>query len=93
MSGSGGFDAGLMAQRFEPELIIADVTVANLDAGAMCRLVRRDDTLRDTKIVLTGPTSTQEEIHDLLVAGADDFVKKPFNIDRLMERVGELLER
>jgi DNA-binding response OmpR family regulator len=34
----------------------------------------------------------QEEINDLLKAGADEFVKKPFNIEKLIERVGELLE-
>jgi DNA-binding response OmpR family regulator len=28
----------------------------------------------------------------LLKAGADEFVKKPFNIEKLIERVGELLE-
>jgi CheY-like chemotaxis protein len=32
----------------------------------------------------------QDEINDLLKAGADDFVKKPFNIEKLIERIGEL---
>ena len=33
----------------------------------------------------------QDEINDLLNAGADEFVKKPFNIEKLIERIGELL--
>jgi len=33
----------------------------------------------------------QDEINDLLKSGADDFVKKPFNIEKIIERIGELL--
>ena len=33
----------------------------------------------------------QDEINELLKAGADEFVKKPFNIEKLIERIGELL--
>ena len=33
----------------------------------------------------------QDEVEELLKAGADVFVKKPFNIDKLIERVEELL--
>jgi DNA-binding response OmpR family regulator len=33
----------------------------------------------------------QDEVNDLLKSGADEFVKKPFNIEKLIERMGELL--
>ena len=32
-----------------------------------------------------------ESINDLLKSGANEFVKKPFNIEKLIERIGELL--
>ncbi len=34
----------------------------------------------------------QDKVGDLLEAGADDFVQKPFTVDRLIERVCDLLE-
>ena len=33
----------------------------------------------------------QDEINDLLKAGADEFIKKPFNIEKVIERIGQLL--
>jgi two-component system, OmpR family, response regulator len=43
------------------------------------------------KIIIVSGVVNQDEINDLLKSGADDFVKKPFNIEKLIERVGELL--
>jgi DNA-binding response OmpR family regulator len=44
------------------------------------------------KIIIVSGVVNQEEINDLLQAGADDFVKKPFNIEKLIERMAELLQ-
>ena len=33
----------------------------------------------------------RREINDLLKAGADEFIKKPFNIEKVIEKIGELL--
>jgi DNA-binding response OmpR family regulator len=43
------------------------------------------------KIIIVSGVVNQDEINDLLKAGADEFVKKPFNIEKLIERVCELL--
>ena len=43
------------------------------------------------KIVIVSGVVNQDEINELLKAGADEFVKKPFNIEKLIERLGELL--
>jgi DNA-binding response OmpR family regulator len=43
------------------------------------------------KIIIVSGVVNQEEINDLLKAGANDFVKKPFNIEKLIERMGELM--
>jgi DNA-binding response OmpR family regulator len=43
------------------------------------------------KIVIVSGVVNQDEINDLLKSGADDFVKKPFNIEKLIERIGEML--
>jgi DNA-binding response OmpR family regulator len=34
----------------------------------------------------------RDEIDELLRGGADDFVKKPFNISELVDRMAEMLE-
>ncbi|MBI1373092.1 MAG: response regulator [Phycisphaera sp.] len=88
----GGFEAGVLTQRFGPEIVLLDISLEHIDPAAICRAIRNDPALAHIRVILTGAVSTQEQVHDLLVAGADEFVKKPFNIDRLIERIGELLE-
>jgi DNA-binding response OmpR family regulator len=43
------------------------------------------------KIIIVSGVVNQDEINDLMKAGANEFVKKPFNIEKLIDRVGELL--
>ncbi len=48
--------------------------------------------LAGTKVIIVSGVVNREEIDELLQGGADDFVKKPFNINDLVNRVAELLE-
>jgi DNA-binding response OmpR family regulator len=43
------------------------------------------------KIIIVSGVADQREVQQLMSAGADAFVKKPFSIDELLSRIGELL--
>ena len=53
--------------------------------------LRANPNFEHMKIIIVSGVVNQDEINDLLKAGADEFVKKPFNIEKLIGRVGELL--
>jgi len=89
---STGYDAGVVSQQFRPELMILDYMLPDVNGNVVCRTVRDNPDLAEMKIIIVSGVVNQEEVQGLLDAGADEFVKKPFNIDRLMARVGELLE-
>ena len=57
----------------------------------VCKTIRSNPNFEHTKIIIVSGVVNQDEINDLLKAGADEFVKKPFNIEKLIERIGELL--
>ena len=86
-----GYDAGLLTEQFRPDLMILDYMLPDINGNVVCATVRRNPTHAGMKIVIVSGVVKQEEIDDLLQAGADEFVKKPFNIERLMARIGELL--
>ncbi len=86
-----GYDAGMVTQEFQPDLIILDYMLPDINGNVVCQTIRRNPNFERTKIIIVSGVVNQEEINDLLKAGADDFVKKPFNIEKLIERVGELL--
>src|SRR3569832_464815 len=88
---STGYDAGMMTQEFMPDLIILDYMLPDINGNVVCQTIRKNPNFEHTKIVIVSGVVNQDEINDLLKSGADEFVKKPFNIEKLIERIGERL--
>jgi two-component system, OmpR family, response regulator len=88
---TSGYDAGMVTQEFTPDLIILDYMLPDINGNVVCQTVRRNPNLQQTKIIIVSGVVNQEEIGDLMKAGADAFVKKPFNIEKLIEQVCALL--
>ena len=86
-----GYDAGLLTESFKPHMIILDYMLPDINGNIVCQRIRSNSNLKDTKIIFVSGVVNQDEIQTLLKAGADDFVKKPFNIQKLMGRIGDLL--
>src|SRR5580704_13129306 len=87
-----GYDAGVLTQEFLPDLVILDYMLPDINGNVVCSTIRNNPKFESMKIIIVSGVVNQEEIDELLQAGADDFVKKPFNIEKLIERMGELLE-
>jgi excisionase family DNA binding protein len=86
-----GYTAGLITNEFRPDLIILDYMLPDVNGNVVCRTLRERSELSTTKIIIVSGVVNQDEINDLLKSGADEFVKKPFNIERLVDRIGQLL--
>jgi excisionase family DNA binding protein len=86
-----GYTAGILTQEFNPDLIILDYMLPDINGNIVCQTIRANPAFEQTKIIIVSGVVNQDEINELLKAGADDFVKKPFNIEKLIERIGELL--
>ncbi len=89
---STGYDAGVITEQFRPDLIILDYMLPDINGNVVCKTIRSNPVLRDTKIIVVSGVVNQEEIVGLKTAGADDFVKKPFNIECLIKQVVSLIE-
>ncbi len=86
-----GYDAGVLTEQFKPDLMILDYMLPDINGNVVCRTVRQNAELSGMKIIIVSGVVNQEEIDELLKAGADEFVKKPFNIEKLLARITELL--
>ena len=91
-SASTGYDAGLLTEQFRPHLILLDYMLPDINGNIVCQRIRSNERLNGTKIVIVSGVIKQEEIDAMLKQGADEFIKKPFDLDALMERIGALLE-
>jgi excisionase family DNA binding protein len=88
---STGYDAGMITQEFNPDLIILDYMLPDVNGNVVCQTIRAKPEFEQTKIIIVSGVVNQDEINDLLKAGANEFVKKPFNIEKIIERIGQLL--
>ncbi len=87
-----GYDAGVLTEQFKPDLMILDYMLPDINGNVVCQTVRKNPKMGSMKVIIVSGVVKQDEIASLLKSGADDFVKKPFNIEKLMARIGELLE-
>ena len=88
---TNGYDAGMLTESFRPHLVVLDYMLPDINGNVVCQTIRKNPNFEHTKIVIVSGVVNQDEINDLLKSGADEFVKKPFNIEKLIERIGELL--
>src|SRR6202167_3626682 len=88
---STGYDAGILTQEFTPDLVILDYMLPDINGNVVCQTIRKNPNFEHMKIVIVSGVVNQDEINELLRSGADEFVKKPFNIEKLIERIGQLL--
>jgi two-component system, OmpR family, response regulator len=68
------------------------VMLPDINGKEVCQRVRSDKSLDSVKIICISGMIEPEKVGDLRAAGADDFLQKPFTVDRLIERVCDLLE-
>jgi excisionase family DNA binding protein len=87
-----GYDAGIITEQFKPDLMILDYMLPDINGNVVCQTVRKNADLGEMRIIIVSGVINQDQIHDLLTAGADEFVKKPFNIEKLIGRIQALLE-
>jgi len=88
---STGYDAGIMTQQFQPDLILLDYMLPDVNGNVVCQTIRRNPDFSNTKIIIISGVINQSEIDDLLKAGAEDFLKKPFSIVELVEKIVAVL--
>ncbi len=89
---NNGFDAGMQVREFRPDLVILDVMLPDINGKEVCQRVRSDETMKSLKIICISGMVEQDKIQDLLMAGADDFMNKPFDVDKLLERSCQMLD-
>lgn len=90
---NSGVEGLQSARRDTPHLVILDVIMPGMDGFAVCREIRNDPVLKLTPILfLTAKTKDEDKINGF-IAGADDYLGKPFNVDELLLRIRAILRR
>lgn len=89
---NNGFDAGMMVKEYQPDVIILDVMLPDINGKEVCQRVRSDSTMDSVKIICISGMVEADKVQELRAAGADDFLQKPFEVEKLLDRVCRLLD-
>ena len=86
-----GYEGLIKVGSFAPRLLILDLRMPGLDGFQVCRRVKADPAMQDTRILAItghGGPHTREQV---LEAGADGFLAKPISLNDLHQEVARLI--
>jgi DNA-binding response OmpR family regulator len=89
---SNGREALEKVRQVNPDLVVLDLMMPELDGWAVCKALRRDGDVGIPIIILTARGDDVDRVVGLEL-GADDYVTKPFNPRVLVARVKAVLRR
>ena len=91
LTANDGLEAVETVRSENPELLILDVMMPNMDGLEVCRTLRGEGWDRPI-LVLTARDGVSDRVAGL-DAGADDYLPKPFALEELLARVRSLVRR
>jgi len=89
---ASGYTAGMVTQQFRPDIILLDYMLPDINGNIVCQTIKKDPEFANTQIVIVSGVISQDEIDNLLKAGAREFVRKPFNVGELVAKVAAILK-
>ncbi|MFZ0034541.1 MAG: response regulator [Sedimentisphaerales bacterium] len=89
---SSGYEAGISTQQFRPHLILLDYMLPDINGNVVCQTIRKNPEFESIKIIIVSGVVKRDEIDQLLKSGAEDFIKKPFDIAGLISKITTVLQ-
>lgn len=87
-----GEEALSLLMTYRPHLVLLDIMLPRRSGLELCRLIRADASLADTRVLMLTAKGGNRDIERGLAAGADEYITKPFSTQDLVARVRALLE-
>ncbi|HKU56290.1 MAG TPA: response regulator [Gaiellaceae bacterium] len=88
-----GEEAFRLATEQTPDLIVLDVMMPRVDGYELTRRLRAEPATSRVPVILLTARTQENDVSQGFEAGADDYLKKPFNPDELLARVRAVLGR
>jgi two-component system OmpR family response regulator len=86
-----GMDALALAEAADPDLIVLDVVLPDIDGFEVCRRLRAAN--NDVPVIFLTARDTTSDTVTGLTLGGDDYITKPFSVEALVARVRAVLRR
>jgi adenylate cyclase len=89
LTASSGGEALALLETEDVDLVLLDIVMPEMDGYEVCRKIRSAPSTEFLPVVMITASGTEQRLA-ALVAGADDFITKPFDQNELLARVASL---
>jgi DNA-binding response OmpR family regulator len=81
----------MQAVKALPDLVLLDIQMPGHDGPTVCRQLKRQASTKDIPVMIISASIDVKQKAEM--AGADDYLEKPFDMDILQQKVQALLYR
>lgn len=78
---------------FKPDLVLLDVMLPDADGYLVCRMIKALTISQPPKVIMITARTEENDILKGFQAGADDFIKKPFQLQEVIARCKAIMRR
>jgi two-component system, cell cycle response regulator DivK len=93
ISAENGYVAIEKAIAEQPDLILMDIMMPEMDGWQASRAVRANPDTKDIPILAATAMCRRADLNACLEAGCNGYIVKPFTMTELAQKVGELITR
>lgn len=93
MEANDGVEALEMIQKDKPDLIVLDIMMPNMDGYELLQEIRANPDLENIPVLIFSALKTQKSEQKVYELGADGFIVKPIEPNRMIEQIGKVLQR
>lgn len=93
LTAKDGIEGVMKAEAENPDIIVSDVMMPRMNGTDMCRRIKENIETSHIPIILLTAWSTDEGRATGYKAGADAYIAKPFDMEVLLARISNLLEK
>ena len=79
------------ARKFKPDLMLLDIMLPKLSGIEVCRIIKADPATKGIRVVMVTGLGRTGDVELAFAAGADDYLIKPYDTDRLFKKIGKVL--
>ena len=86
-----GYQAGILTEQARPDIMLLDYKLPDINGNVVCRTIRSNPNYEHMRIIIISGVADPDEVEELRAAGADEFIRKPFDINQVLTRIADLV--
>lgn len=79
-------------KELRPRLVILDILMPGINGLALCKMIKSDPSIQDTRVIIVSGKSFQVEKERAAQHGADLFIEKPYDVELFAQKISELVK-